>query len=81
MSGPVDVRGILERAGADAAAPEGSQAWALAQVGEAVAELLAAASDMQRLAKGPAGGVSQSEKRATVVRMDRALARFPGGPA
>ena len=81
MSGSVDVRGILERAGADAAAPEGSQAWALAQVGEAVAELLTAASDMQRLAKGPAGGVSQSEKRATVARMDRALARFPGGPA
>lgn len=39
MNRPVDVRGILERAGADADAPEGSQAWALAQVDAAVAEL------------------------------------------
>lgn len=37
----VDVAGILERAGADANAPEGSQAWALAQVDAAVAELIA----------------------------------------
>ena len=40
MSGAVDVHGILERAGADAGAPEGSQAWALAQVGAVVAELI-----------------------------------------
>ena len=32
MSKPIDVRGILERAGADHDAPEGSQPWALAQV-------------------------------------------------
>lgn len=36
----MDVRGILERAGADADAPEGSQAWALAQVDAAVADLI-----------------------------------------
>lgn len=40
MTRPVDVHGILERAGADADAPEGSQAWALAQVDAAVAELI-----------------------------------------
>ena len=39
MSARVDVAGILERAGADADAPEGSQAWALAQVIVAVTEL------------------------------------------
>lgn len=41
MSGAtVDVRGILERAGANPDAPEGSQAWALAQVDAAVAKLI-----------------------------------------
>ena len=40
MSARVDITGILERAGADANAPEGSQAWALAQMGDAVAELI-----------------------------------------
>lgn len=48
MSGPVDVRGILERAGADAAAPEGSQAWALAQVDDAVAGLIEADAEFDR---------------------------------
>lgn len=42
MTRPVDVRGILERAGANPDAPEGSQAWALAQVDAAVAELIEA---------------------------------------
>ena len=37
---PAHVHGILERAGADAGAPEGSQAWALAQVDSATAELI-----------------------------------------
>ena len=42
MNGPaVDVNGILERAGADPAAPEGSQAWALAQVQDVVDDLTA----------------------------------------
>lgn len=40
MSASVDVSGILERAGANPDAPEGSQAWALAQVNAAVAELV-----------------------------------------
>jgi hypothetical protein len=36
----LDIHGILERAGADADAAEGTQAWALAQVDAAVAELI-----------------------------------------
>lgn len=46
MSGqkPLDVRGILQRAGADPAAPEGTQAWALAQVDAAVGTLVNAAT-------------------------------------
>jgi hypothetical protein len=39
LNRPVDVLGILERAGADANASEGSQAWALAQVYDAFVDL------------------------------------------
>ena len=46
MNVRVDITGILERAGADAAAPEGSQAWALAQVDAAIAQLIEAAVEM-----------------------------------
>lgn len=42
MNVRVDITGILERAGADADAPEGSQAWALAQASRAVTELIQA---------------------------------------
>jgi hypothetical protein len=49
------------------------------QARDAVAELLAAAEEMNRLAKGPGGGVSQAEKRAIVTRMDAAIARCKGG--
>ena len=41
MSAPVDVTGILERAGANQDAPEGSQAWALAQASAAITEVMA----------------------------------------
>lgn len=48
MSAPkVDIHGILERAGADANAPQGSQAWALGQVDAAVAELIEAAAELE----------------------------------
>lgn len=40
---------ILERAGADPNAPEGSQAWALAQVDEAVSELAKVAKEASAL--------------------------------
>lgn len=42
MTARVDIAGVLERAGADEHAAPGSQAWALALVGSAVAELIAA---------------------------------------
>jgi hypothetical protein len=42
LNRPVDVHGILERAGANPDAPEGSQAWALAQVSAVVTELIEA---------------------------------------
>lgn len=42
MSARVDVFGILERAGADRDAAEGTQAWALAQVCGATAALIEA---------------------------------------
>lgn len=45
----------------------------------AIADLIEAAAEMSRLAKGPAGGVSSSEKRAICARMDAALARVGGG--
>ena len=47
----------------------------------AVAELIEAAIEMNRLAKGPAGGVSQADKRAIVNRMESALANVTGGAA
>lgn len=42
MSAPLDVQGILERAGADPNAPEGSQGWALAQVAQSHARMVEA---------------------------------------
>jgi len=45
----------------------------------AVAELIEAAKEMNRLAKGPSGGVSQVCKKTIVARMDAALARAQGG--
>jgi hypothetical protein len=49
MSAPLDIAGILERAGADANAPEGSQAWALGQAGEAIAELIEKAATAEQV--------------------------------
>lgn len=45
----------------------------------AIAELADAAAAMNRLAKGPVGGVSQADKKAIVDRMDAALAKVTGG--
>jgi len=42
----------------------------------AVDELIKAAREMNRLAKGPEGGVSMADKRAIVARMDAALANI-----
>lgn len=73
MSAPkVDVRGILERAGADANAPEGSQAWALNQVGDAVCRLVEALE----VARDYAAYVQGEES--DLAMMDAALARIGG---
>lgn len=68
----VDVHGILERAGADANAPEGSQAWALAQVGNVVCELVRAL----KLARDYAAFVQSEES--DLATMDAAIARIGG---
>lgn len=65
----VDVRGILERAGADPDAAEGSQAWALAQVSFAVGEVLAAARNVDALS------IQSDAHRA----LHLSLRRIPGG--
>jgi hypothetical protein len=49
MTRHVDVHGILERAGADADAPEGSQAWALAQVDRVMGELVEAGQTLRQI--------------------------------
>lgn len=82
---PVDVLGILDRCGADPQGQEGSQAWALAQVGAAFAELVKAArahsADLGRSialanAQEP-GTVSESHPmRVSLKRLDAALVRI-----
>ncbi|WFC43230.1 hypothetical protein [Pseudoxanthomonas sp. SE1] len=87
MNATVDIAGTLERAGADADAPEGSQAWALAQVGAAVAELIeacrerdsaqtawASSDERQRQEPGPL----YQRSREADARYAAALARFGG---
>lgn len=65
---PLDIAGILERAGADPNAPEGSQGWALAQVDRAVGEMIAALRDCADAEQ------SMAQMRAT-ERARRVLAR------
>lgn len=50
----------------------------LAEARDAVVELMDAAAEMNRLAKGPVGGVSQSDKKAIVSRVGAALTRCRG---
>lgn len=83
MSGPVDIAGILERAGADADAADGTQAWALAQVGVAVAELIEAAAELRALKKGWLDDPRSNDEydaalEACYVRLDAALANVGG---
>lgn len=93
MSGSVNVAGILERAGADPNAPEGSQGWALAQVDAAVAELIAERDALkgcwETLAQAcevvPQGSLSTEFVRdalhQAVAAAADALARVQGGAA
>lgn len=43
---------------------------------DAVAELFEVAAEMNQMAKGPTGGVSATDKRAVIARMDAALSAF-----
>ncbi len=79
MSGAVDVSGILERSGANPNAVEGTQAWALAQVDAAVAELIEASNEMLRVERTQ--GVTDEEFEAAVEALDAALTRVQGGAA
>jgi len=89
MSGSVNVAGILERAGADPNAPEGSQGWALAQVDASVAKLIKADKEYDealRLANVGYGSTdedraAQQRLREAVAARRAALARVQGGAA
>lgn len=84
MSGAVDVSGILERSGANPNAVEGTQAWALAQVDAAVAELIEPISNLcsglphQHADLVAVLGASNAYE---VMRTRAALARVKGGAA
>jgi len=73
----LDVQGILERAGADPDAPEGSQAWALAQVGIAVAELVEALKRSRKALREARGGIFDDATLADQATT-AALARVDG---
>lgn len=75
----MDVAGILERAGADATAPEGSQAWALAQVSTAIAELSEAAVEISAVFDTYVFDYGVTQHGLSVKdRMQAALARVGG---
>ena len=76
MSARVDVAGILERAGADAHAPEGSQAWALAQVGTAVMTLTQCARRLEQRGFFAANSCADQATNADMARMRHALGQF-----
>ena len=76
MSTQVDLAGILERAGADAHAPEGSQAWALAQVGTVVIGLIQCARRLDERGFFAATSCADQATNADMARMRRALERF-----
>lgn len=84
----IDIAGIIERAGADPEAAEGSQAWALAQVGAAVAELIeadiefdAAYLTYQAAKTGKPRNDAWDRVQAAVGRRHAALKRVVGGAA
>jgi hypothetical protein len=73
---PIDIHGILERAGADADAPEGSQAWALAQVSAAVDELVDSTSKVVRYIDSAHGDSFREEIAKCVLPGDLAVDRL-----
>jgi hypothetical protein len=69
----VDIAAVLERAGADAAAPEGSQAWALASAAKAVADLVAAARRLEERGFFVASSCTDMATNADMACMRQAL--------
>ena len=83
MSAPLDVHRILWRAGADAYAARGSDAWERAQLDEAVRELVSAVraqQEFQHRWDDPLSGATAAEGMAAERRVRTALARFGGAP-
>jgi hypothetical protein len=79
MSAPkVDVHGILERAGANPDAPEGSQAWALAQVDAAVAKLIEQTAAAEQFIAGFEGDEIQEGIGDLLATLRAALANIGG---
>lgn len=76
MNARVDIAAILERAGADADAPEGSQAWALAQVGAVVVGLIQCARRLEERGFFAATCCADQATTADMAGMRRALERF-----
>lgn len=73
MSPTIDVAGILDRAGADSSAAEGSQAWALAKVSEVVIELIEADQEYDE-AMREAHARNEFSLRAQQASMNRLVA-------
>jgi hypothetical protein len=77
----IDVQGILEHAGADLLAPEGSQGWSLAQVAQSHARLLSALHELEDLFDGQEDcddGVPNDAMRAmTIIHFALAKAGAP----
>jgi hypothetical protein len=76
VSARVDVTGILGRAGADAAAPDGSQAWALAQVSTVVSGLIQCARRLEERGFFAATSCADQATNADMARMRHALEQF-----
>lgn len=73
MNLPVDIAGILERAGADADAPAGSQAWALAAAATAVADLVAASRRLEQRGHFATSACADEATNADMALMRQAL--------
>ena len=76
MTRPVDVHGILERAGADADAPEGSQAWGLAQVDASMTNLIAALQGMLSIGDSVTQGQERERREEWLPKARAALANI-----
>ena len=78
MNAIVDIVGTLERAGADADAPEGSQAWALAQVDTAIAELIQKAETAEQAIRNLVAAGAHANWQHYADDLRTALARVGG---